>query len=83
MIIVLTSLDLTTNDLNSTLDATVNKGPISFMAVGQTMTANSFSADYSMHGTDVMYANTKPTTGSPTHTDSSDETDLKHNVSTV
>jgi hypothetical protein len=81
MIIVLTSLGLTTNDLNSTLDPTGSKPTISFMTVGQTTTANSLNMDYSMHGNDFMYANTKPTTSSPTHTDSSDETDLKRDIS--
>jgi len=71
MIIVLTNLGLTTNDLNSTFDSNEFKAPISFMPVGETVTTTSLSGEYSMQGTDNVYINSrKAASVRPIHTDS-------------
>jgi len=70
MIIVLTCLGLTTNDINSTLDPDGFKAPISFITVGENTTSISLCEACSMHGTDTMYTSTaKPNDNCPIHPD--------------
>jgi len=86
MIIVLTHLGLTTNDLNSTLDsyATGSKPPLSFRSVGETTTTHSFYGDRSLHGTDATFMNNlKHVSGKPSPTDSSDTAESKYDHTTV
>jgi hypothetical protein len=58
MIIVLTNLGLTTNDLNTTLEASENvKRSLAFRTLGETTTAHSFYGDRSMHGVGTLITN--------------------------
>ena len=81
MIIVLTSLGLTTNDLNSTLGRTGARSPLSFMPVDRTHTINTFHETDSLHGTDDIYMDSQQRTSKhPIRIDNSDRTDLKHDI---
>ncbi|KIM76045.1 hypothetical protein PILCRDRAFT_826699 [Piloderma croceum F 1598] len=87
MIIVLTNLGLTTNDLNSTLEANeIGKSSVAFRTVGETTTAHSFYGDRSLHGAGTLVTDSlKPTpdldNSSPT--DSPDTSEFKYNHTVV
>jgi hypothetical protein len=74
MIIVLTTLGLTTGDLNSTKDTntTDSRPPIEFRTVGETATTHSFYVDQSLPGAGPIYMdNIKIVSDHATRTDSS------------
>jgi len=87
MIIVLTNLGLTTNDLNSTLEAhEVGKPSLAFKTVGETTTAHSFYRDRSLHGAGTLFMDGLKPTPDPDNslpTDSPDTVEFKYDYTVV
>jgi hypothetical protein len=86
MIIVLTNLGLTTNDLNSTLEANeIGKPSLAFRTVGETTTAHSFYGDRSLQGAGTFIDGLKPTPDPDNSlpTDSPDTVEFKYDRTVV